>query len=174
MRTIPMAITWELFKRCRWSLLTALLGSNLIALGLFTALRREGPLPSDDPSTIMMHLLMMLLNLFIFGMALMQFQGSAARLFIYPVRSSTIVMCHFLPSMLLMALQSIFSISLVNALYDFHWPLWGPTLSMAVSLTAIQATLWLTEKSAWAAFAFALVSGCLGIWFKSRYGAALA
>ena len=62
----------------------------------------------------------------------------------------------------------------VNAVLDLGWPLWGPSLFLAVALAATQAVLWLTFKSAWSLFGFAAVGSVLGIWYRSRYGSAFS
>ena len=78
-------------------------------------------------------------------------------------------------TMLVVGLETFVSGAALNALFDLNWPLWGPALFAATAVAAIQATLWLTEKSpAWLPWAFALVAALLGFWLKSRYGEAFS
>ncbi|HVX10292.1 MAG TPA: hypothetical protein VHC22_03885, partial [Pirellulales bacterium] len=66
------------------------------------------------------------------------------------------------------------STAVLNALFDLGWPLWGPALFAAVAIAAVTALFWLTEDSAWILLGLAVVSGSLGLWFKTRYGEAFS
>jgi len=169
--TIPLAITWETFWHRRWMLLGCMLLANTLHWLVFAALRREGLVPADDPSIIYMHIMLMLLNLMTVGIAIMHSQGSPARLYTLPISASAIAIYQIAIAMLLILLESLASIAVMNLLFDVHWPLWGPAIFVAVALSAMQAVVWLTEKSAWIAPSIALLGAALGVWFKSRYGA---
>lgn len=171
MRSIPLALTWEMLSRGRWTLLAGVLGAAAFPTLIFTALRSEGVIPLDDPVQLLMHVLLMQINMFAFGASVLSAQGKLSRLYTYPASSATIVAWHMLPAMAAMALESVACTAALNVVFGLEWPLWGPAMLLAVALAAVQATIWLvTDKSAWLPFAVAVIGGALGIWFKSRYG----
>jgi hypothetical protein len=174
MRSIPLAITWEMLRRGRWTLLAAALGANALPALLFTALRHDGAIDPADQSQIIMHVMMVQINWFMFGTAVVSSLAPMSRLYAFPVPTSSLVAWHLLPAMTAVAVEVVISTALLNAAFDLRWPLWGPALFAAVGLAAIQSTLWLTEKSGWLAVAITLVTAGLGIWFASRYGRAFS
>ncbi|MDZ4684356.1 MAG: hypothetical protein SH850_04650 [Planctomycetaceae bacterium] len=170
MRSVPQALIWELLTRGRWALIAAVCGANLLPALLFTALRHQGGLDTADPSFIVMQVVLVQLNMFAFGSAVMTSQGLLSRLYAYPVRTSTIVFWHLAPAMALMALETLASIAALNAAFDLDWPLWGPAMFAAVALAAVEAAMWLTEKSGWLPMAVGTVGAGLGLWFNARHG----
>ena len=170
MRSIPVAMTWELFRRGRWRLVGGALAANALPAIVLAALRFQGGLSPREPSTVEIHYMMMQLNMFMFGAAVFAVQGSPSRLYALPVTTATIVAWHLLPAMVVMVAESVLSTLALNALFDLGWPVWGPALFLAVMLAGIDAAIWLTEKSAWTVLAIALVAAAFGFWFKSRFG----
>jgi hypothetical protein len=171
MQSIPLAMTWEMLRRGRWSLLGALFGAILFPLLLLTALQHDGAIDPEEPSLIIVHVVMTQISMFIFAAGIFTAQGHPSRLFAFPVPTTTLVTWHLLPAMAAMACGSLLTTSLFNALFDLGWPLWGPALFVAVALAAINAVLWFTEKTFWLLWGLTLVGGGLGLWLKSRYGA---
>jgi hypothetical protein len=171
MRSIPLAMTWELLWSGRWGLVAAALAANAVPIAILAALRTEGAINPDDSSGFLMHLVMMQLNMVIFGAALLVVQGEPARLYAWPLRTSTLVAWRLLPTMALAAVESIACTLLINKLFQLGWPLWGPALFLAVGMAAVSAARWLTDRSAWIVPAIALVGLVLGLWNKARYGA---
>jgi hypothetical protein len=170
MRSIPLAMTWELLCRGRWWLIGAMLCANVLPAIIFAALAKERGFDPHFDGLIVIHVVMMQINMFIFGAAVFAAQGHPSRLYTYPVSNSTIVAWHLLPAMAVMALETLVSTAALNAVFDLGWPLWGPAMFLTVMLAAINAVFWLTEKSAWVAFAIGAVAAVLGCWFKSRFG----
>lgn len=170
MHTIPFALMWELFARGRWILPGALLGANLLPAFLLFSLQREGGIVPTDPAMLVMNLVLMQINMFAFAAAIMMAQGHPKRLYAFPVPTATIVTWHLLPAMVLMAFEVAASTAALNALFHLDWPVWGPAILMAVAFAAVQATVWLTEKSFWLPWGLAGVAGALGLWYKSRHG----
>ena len=170
MRSIPVTMTWEMLTRGRWSLLAFALAANALPVLLLTALRHEPGFDPDDPSILVIQLTLIQIQMFIFGCAAFDAQGQPARLYAMPIRTSSLVAWQMLPSMVLVALESLASTACWNAAFDLNWPLWGPALFAAVGVAAIQAVLWSAEKSAWLPLAVGIVGAILGLWFKSRYG----
>jgi hypothetical protein len=170
MRSIPLAMTWELLHRGRWWLIGAMLCASALPAIIFAALANERGFDPHFDGLIVIHVVMMQINMFIFGAAVFAAQGHPSRLYTYPVSNSTIVAWHLLPAMAVMALETLVSTAALNAVFDLGWPLWGPAIFLTVMLAAINAVFWLTEKSAWVAFAIGAVAAVLGCWFKSRFG----
>jgi hypothetical protein len=170
MRSIPLALTWEMLRRGRWGLMLAVLGANALAVLLFTVLRHEGAFDPADQSTIIMHTVLVELNAFAFGMAVIAAIGPASRLYTFPIPTSALVVWTMLPAMAAVAAELVLSTALLNAIFDLGWHLWGPALFAAVIVASLQAVLWLGEKSGWLVLAITVVPGGLCIWFKSRYG----
>lgn len=170
MRSVPVAITWEMLSGGRWSLLTFALGANVMPVFLLSALRLDGRVDSLDPSMLTMHLVLTQMNMFIFGAALMDTPGQPSRLFALPISTPAIVGWQMLLGMVLMILESVASTACLNAMFELGWPLWGPALFAAAGVAGIQAALWTTDKSAWSPFSVGAVGIGFGLWFKSRFG----
>lgn len=171
MRSIPVAIIWELLYRGRWALIAGFLGANLLPLLIENALKMQGGVDSADPAQVMMHIMMVQIAGLAFGAAVMSAQGNLSRLYAAPVPTSTLVAWHLFPAMLLLFLQSAASTLLLNALFPLDWPVWGPALFSAVAIAAVYAALWQSEKTGWVVVFLTGVSLVLGLWYKSRHGA---
>lgn len=169
MRSIPLAMTWEMLQRGRWYLIAYFLGAQLIISIVFGALGLAG-VDFEDPSMVGVGASFLLTYMFLFSVSALAYQGPPSRLYTYPVSSLTIVSGHLLVSMASVGLQILLSIFLMNTFFQTHWPLWGPVLFAAAAVCSIQATTWFTEKSAWAPLAFIVVTGLLVFWYHFRCG----
>src|SRR5262245_29622071 len=114
MRSIPAALTWELLRRGRYILIAALFAANGLPAILFAALRLHGAVDPTDPAQISMHVVMMQVNMFIFGFALFAAQGHPSRLYALPVSNASLVAWHLIPAMALLALELVSSTALLN------------------------------------------------------------
>ena len=166
MKSIPAALTWELFERGKWNILGALLTGNVLPMLLIAALKREGAIDSEGSSLISIHVTTLLINATIFGGALFSAMGNPARLYAFPAPTSVIVAWQLLPAMVVMALACLVTTVAFNVVFNLDWPIWGPALFMPVALAACAACFWLTEKSPW----YTLVVGgpvavIVGVWF---------
>jgi hypothetical protein len=170
MRSILVAMTWEMLTRGRWSLLAFALGANLLPTLLFTALRYQGSVDPEDPCMLVMQLTLIQIQILILGCAAFDAQGQPARLYAMPIATTSLVAWQMLPAMLLVGLECLVSIACLNAVFDLHWPLWGPALFAAAGVAGIQAVLWSMEKSAWLLLGVGVVGAVFGLWFKSRMG----
>ncbi len=170
MRSIPLAITWEMFRRGGWELAFGFLGANALPLLLLTALRYDGALAAEEPVMLLMQLMLLQVNVLAFGVAIFIAQGSASRLYVYPITTASLVASHMIPAAVLMASQVVVSTLIINSVFDLKWALWGPALFSAVAVVTIQASLWFSEKSAWLPWLVGLFGAVLGLWLKSQYG----
>ena len=57
-RTIPTAMTWEILAHGSWALLSAFFGAIAFPAIILMALRFDGRINPDDPSMIVMHVVM--------------------------------------------------------------------------------------------------------------------
>src|SRR5579864_4186447 len=117
MRSIPLAMTWEMLHRGRWLLIGAVLAVNSLPVLVLTALRHEGGVDPGDPSLLMMHIVMTQCNMLAFGAAVLAVQGNPARLYAFPIPTTTLVTWQLLPGMAIIALQSLASTAALNALF---------------------------------------------------------
>ncbi len=170
MKSIPTALTWELFARGKWTLPGAFLTGNALSIVVLASLRRDGAINPEDSSMISIHATMLFVNATVFGAALFAAMGNPSRFRAFPAPNSVIVAWQLLPAMVLMALECLLSIAVINALFKVNWPLWGPALFMSVALAACAAVFWLTEKSPWHFLLGIPVLTSGGLWFHSRYG----
>jgi hypothetical protein len=170
MRSIPAAMTWEMLSRGRWSLLAAALFGVIFPGLLLFALRIDGALDPHDASMIILHIVTMQMNLVLFAFAIFAAQGRTARLYAYPVRTSTLVACRLAPAMVLMALETALVTVVLNATFDVDWPVWGPALCLATALACVRAACWVTERSRWWVLAVTVVGVPIALWYKARYG----
>ena len=125
MRSIPLAMTWEMLQRGRWHLIAYFLGAQLIISIVFGALARAG-VDFEDPSIVGVGASFLLTYMFLFSVGTLAYQGPPSRLYTYPIPSSTIVSGHLLVSMASVGFQVWLSIFLMNTFFQTHWPLWGP------------------------------------------------
>ena len=168
MKSIPVAITWELLLKQPWNLVAGFLCANAFPALLFSAFHKAG-VDFQDPSMIMIHSTLILTNICIFAISLFSVQGLPSRLYGYPIKTSTLVACHLIPTMVLTSLEMLLSTLFLNYFFGTHWPLWSAALFAGVALAFIQATLWFTEGSAWLPWAVGAASGVLGVWYHYRF-----
>jgi hypothetical protein len=174
MRSIPETMTWEIFRRGRWHLLSATLGAIALPAVVFTALRLDGG-DFKDPSMLMMHILFVNNMILIFGAALFAAQGPISQLYAYPLRTSSIVAWRMMPAMLIIGALTAASIECLNLSFELTWPIWGPAMFASVAMATVSAFAWLFEKSPiWLGITMGIVAAVLGFWFKSRYGSAFS
>src|SRR5437667_12048436 len=100
MRSIPLAITWEMLRRGRWGLIAAVLAANALPAIILTALCLDGAVDPGEPSHIIVHVVLVQINLFIFGAAVFAAQGTPARLYAFPVPTSSLLAVHMVPAMI--------------------------------------------------------------------------
>jgi hypothetical protein len=171
MHSIPVAMISDMLWRGRWTLPSTVLLVNAMPLLLLTALRSVGARDPNDPNLITIHIVLTQVNMWTLGVFLVSSQGPVARMYTLPVTTTTIVVWRLLPLVILAVAECIFSTLLLNVLFGLDWPLWGPALSLAMSLAVVQGILWYAEKSAWSVVFLTLLAAVYGGWMKSRYGA---
>ena len=171
MRSIPVAMIWELFQRGRWYLAGAFLAGNALPVIILTALGSEHVVfDPDERWLVLIHVMAIQINAVVFGAALLHAQGHPSRLYTFPIPAATLAAWQLIPAMLSLGLEVAFSTAILNQLFNLNWPVWGPALFVAVALAAVQALFWLSEKSVWIVPGMGAVGGVLGAWMMSRYG----
>ena len=171
MKSIPAALTWEMFQRGKWTMLGAFLAGNALPMLLLAALKHEGPINSEDRSFIAIHASMLLINATLFGAALFAAMGNPSRLYAFPAPASVIVAWQLLPAMAAMALECVLTTAALDALFKLDRPIWGPALFMPVGMAICAACFWGTEKSPWYTIVMEVIALPIALgWFHSRYG----
>ncbi len=171
MQSIPVTMTWEILRRGRWQLMLATLGGLALPVIILTVLRHDGLSNMQDPSILNMCVIFTLNCMFAAGAGIFASRDRISRLYTYPLRTSTIVAWRMLPAMAIIALQMIVGIALIDLISSANWPFWGPAMAAAVAFAAVDAVVWLTEKSVhWLIVGMAILAFGLGLWFRSRYG----
>src|SRR5688500_9536037 len=99
MKTIPAAMTWELFARGRWSILAAWLGAIAFPGLILAALNATGPLDASHPKMLLLHVMIVQIGMFIVASAVFTAQGPISKLYAYPARTSTLVFWRMAPAM---------------------------------------------------------------------------
>ncbi len=171
MRSVPLAMTWEMLWRGFWTLIGLSLAANALPVFLLTALRSDGAIEPDETVWVIIHLMLIQISVFLFGTGVSSAQGHPSRLFVMPISNSSIATWHLLPAMAMVAAHSAGSTAALNAVFGLESPIWGPTMFMAVAFAGFQATCWFTEKSGWIFWGLVIYGTVFGLWFKSRYGA---
>lgn len=174
MQSIPRAMLWELWRHGRWYILAGVLGANVLPVLLLSALRLDGALDPREPSLIVMQMILLEMNIFIFAAAMFSAQANLPRLYAMPIATPSLVTWRLLPMIAAVGLESAASSAAMNALFGVDWPIWGPALFGAATVAAVSATLWLTEDSGWIFVAVGVVPVVLGLWLKGRYGYAFS
>lgn len=170
MRSIPQALVWEMWRRGWWYMLGGLLAANLMPALLFTALQFHGAIDPEHTSFLVMHVVLVLINGFVFAAMVFSAMGDMRRLYAMPASTPTLVTWHLLPIMVLVLAESAASSAVLNAEFGLGWPVWGPAFFVTVMVAAVAALHWVTEHSGWELVAMMIVPLALGLWFKSRYG----
>jgi hypothetical protein len=171
MPSIPVTMTWEILRRGRWQLVLAMLGGFALPMILLTALSHDGLSDMQDPSLLNMCGLLTLTSMFTVGSGIFNARDRISRLYVYPLRTSTIVTWRMLPAMIIMSLLMSVGIALLNLICGAKWPLWGPAMFAAVAFACVDAVVWLTEKSIHRLIVgLTILAFGLGLWFRSRYG----
>ena len=113
MRSIPVAMTWEMLSRGRWSLIGAALAAIAFPTIVLGALHRVGAFESGDQSQITIHMVMVQISMFVFAAGVFAAQGAPARLFALPVTTSSLVLWQMLPAMAVVSLHMVLSVVLL-------------------------------------------------------------
>jgi hypothetical protein len=171
MKSVPWAIGWEMLHRGRWGLVLAALGANALPVLLFGLLRYDGVLDiPDDPGTIILHMVTVQINLFIFETAVIGALYPMSRLYTFPISTSSLVGWHIVLGMIAVTLEMAASIAILNMCFGLGWRPLGPTLFAGATFSAVLASLWLAEKSGWLPVVLGAAAIPLCLWFKARYG----
>ena len=175
MRTVPVAMTWEVLRRSWWALLLMPLVSVALPTFILIALRSTGTVDLNDPSMLMVQVLMLQFAMFNCGAGVYGVHAKMSRLYTYPARTTELVAWRMLPMMLLITLQVAVSVWILNRTLGIEWAIWGPAVFAAVALAAVMAVAWLAEQSVgWLIVGLAMVAATLGVWFQSRFGVAFS
>lgn len=170
MRSIPIAMTWEMLRHGRWSLPLGFIGANLIPVLILTALRFDGEIDPADPAMLSMQTILIQMHIFCFGAAILSALDFKPRARALPVSTNMLVACRMIPAMVLISLATWASIELLNLAYGLNWQSLGPMLLAPTAIAMTLAALSFTEGSALGPLAVCGVGVVIGLWHKLRMG----
>ncbi len=169
MHTIPKALLWEIFARGRWAVIGFFLLGNLMPMLVYTAMSRFA-VDTADPAFLNMHILFLPLIMFEFAIGMFVAQGSLARLYTVPVSTRALVTWHMIPGSLLLASEMAIALWAQNLLFDFDYPVLGPSLFAATAWAAAQLFVCVSQRTISGFLVTAAPSVALLFWLHSRYG----
>jgi hypothetical protein len=169
MRTISAAMTWDLWRRGRWTLAAVML--TMLGLPMLILWMIGGGLGPGEKITHLLNFLFVQTVLVTgIGALLAINMQNARRLYPYPATSSTLLNGQLLPSTLLLAVDVLIWTFTANGLFELRWPSWEPALFGIVALVAAHAAMWLCMGSLWMIPLLAVVCGVFGSWMKWHFG----
>ena len=168
MRSIPMAMTWELYRRGRWTMLLAAVGANALPVILLTALSLHGGVDPAEPAMASVQFILIPLQIFCFGAAVLQATELTPRSFVLPISTAGLVAGKMIPGMVAIAIETFVSMQMLNGLFGVGWPVWSPTLLAPVAYGMIVASYWYAERSPWLPWSVGIAALTLGVWYKVR------
>lgn len=65
MRSVPLAMTWEMLWKGFWTLIGLSLAANALPVFLLTALRSDGAIDVNEPVWVIMHLTLIQISVFV-------------------------------------------------------------------------------------------------------------
>lgn len=168
MHSITAAMTWDLWRRGRWTFGAVML--TMLALPMLI-LWMIGNLSPDEKTTHLLNFLFVQTVLVTgIGTLLALNIQNARRLYPLPATSTTLLNGQLIPSALLLVVGVVIWTMTANMLFELRWASWEPALFGVAALVAAHAAMWLCMGSLWMIPLLALVCGVFGSWMKWHYG----
>jgi hypothetical protein len=168
MRTISAAMTWDLWRRGRWTLGAVML--TMLALPMLILWMIGNLLPDDRNTHLLNFLFVQTLLVTGIGALLAINMQNVRRLYPYPATSAALLNGQLLPSALLLTVGVVIWTCTLNGLFELGRPPLGPVLFGIAALTAAHAAMWLCMGSLWMIPLLAVVCGVFGSWMKWHFG----
>jgi hypothetical protein len=169
MRSISAAMTWDLWRRGRWTLGAVML--TMLGLPMLILWMIGGGLGPGEKITHLLNFLFVQTVLVTgIGALLALNMQNSRRLYPYPATSAALLNGQLLPSSLLVAVGVLIWTFAANGLFELRWPSWEPALFGIAALTAAHAAMWLCMSSLWTIPLLAVVCGVFGSWMKWHFG----
>jgi hypothetical protein len=168
MRTISAAMTWDLWRRGRWTFGAVML--TLLALPMLILWMIGNLLPDDRNTHLLNFLFVQTVLVTGIGALLALNMQNVRRLYPYPATSAALLNGQLLPSALLLAVGVVIWTFTANGLFELRWASWEPALFGIVALAAAHAAMWLCMGSLWMIPLLAVVCGVFGSWMKWHFG----
>ena len=176
MRSIPLALAWEFWRRARVGLLASLVGLTALA-ALLTAL-----LYDKNEGSLSLHYVLLWGEMVLFGTMVVAATtdgkpgrfGFPPRLYVAPLATPRLVGWPMLFGVAsVMAMHWIF-VGAVRLLFGFHWPALGPALVLGAAVAWVQVVIWsLARHAMLQMLASYLAVGLFAVWLSARYNAGL-
>ncbi|MGQ0637349.1 MAG: hypothetical protein ACT4QC_22300 [Planctomycetaceae bacterium] len=172
MNSIPVAMTWEFWRKHRWNLLLVWAGMACLPTLIFAGIRYQGATELRGEGFYTFHVTWLIVQAFGFACATLVPQGDPlSRLYPWPISTATIVHWKLAPAMAAAALLYLLNTLYLNTLFDVGWPLLAPALFLACICPALHAAIWLGEKAPLLQLlAMTAIAVPVGFWLQTRYG----
>lgn len=168
MRSISAAMTWDLWRRGRWTLGAVAL--TMLALPMLILWMIGNLLPDDQSAHLLNFLFVQTLLVTGIGALLALNMQNVRRLYPYPATTAALLNGQLVPSALLLAVGVVIWTFTANGLFELRWASWEPALFGIPALVAAYAAMWLCMGSLWMIPLLAVVCGVFGSWMKWHFG----
>ena len=168
MQSITAAMTWDLWRRGRWTFGAVML--TMLALPMLILWMIGNLSPNDKTTHLLNFLFVQTVLVSGIGALLALNIQNARRLYSYPATSTTLLNGQLLPSALLLVVGVVVWTLTANILFELRWASWEPALLGVAALVAAHAAMWLCMGSLWMIPLLAIVCGVFGSWMKWHYG----
>jgi hypothetical protein len=167
MLSVPLAITWDVWLHGRRWIVYGFFGVIAVIILLYHLLKRTGPWTQDLENTL--HIVILGIETLVFSAALVAGAGSARRYFIKPLPASRIAVWLLLPAMVAAACM-YFGVTIgFNLATGASWPLAGPLLFSATTVSIAMAVFWATSgMELLRVLAFGVVGWGIVEWLEQR------
>jgi hypothetical protein len=170
MRSISAAMTWDLWRRGRWTLGAVALTMLALPMLILWMIGNLHPDSGEDFTHLLNFLFLQTVLVTGIGALMALNMQNSRRLYPYPATSATLLNGQLLPSALLLAVGVVLWTLTANGLFELGWPSWEPALFGIAALVAAHAAMWLCMGSLWMIPLLAIVSGVFGSWMKWHFG----
>lgn len=169
MQSITTAMTWDLWRRGRWTfgaVMLTMLGLPMLILWMIGG----GLGPGEKITHLFNFLFVQTVLVTGIGALLALNMQNARRLYPLPATSTTLLNGELIPSALLLVAGMVIWTLTANFLFELRWPSWEPALFGIAALVAAHAAMWLCMGSLWMIPLLAVVCGVFGSWMKWHFG----
>lgn len=170
MRSITAAMTWDLWRRGRWTLGAVALTMLALPMLIVWMIGSGNLGPGENTTHLLNFLFLQTVLVTGVGALLALNMQNSRRLYPYPATSATLLNGQLLPSALLLAVGVVLWTLTANGLFELRWPSWEPALFGVATLVAAHAVMWLCMGSLWMIPLLAVVCGVFGSWMKWHFG----
>jgi len=169
MQSAVAALARDFARRRWWRLLQVQAAGLGVAVMVYSAILRSGPL--DPAAGRSLHFVLLWILFVAMGGASLATAGDVARFYLLPLSHFAIATATMVPCLCCVWASYVFTAMTLNKLFGVGWLVWGPALFLAAALGAIQAATRLTGNGRIARLAaWSLIAIPFEGWLRARYG----